>query len=105
MKFSSINEASSTEVQHENPNKLINQKSQNKQKHAGEDEIVVSEQQSQSCEISNKKSKDKIITEKQTLSDTSRFKKKKNNSSEQESFNIFNFRSLTQSQSKSTKSE
>ena len=30
MKFSSIDEASSTEVQHENSDKLINQKSQNK---------------------------------------------------------------------------
>ena len=66
MKFLSIDEASSTEVQHENLNKLINQKSQNKQKCAEEDEIVVSEQQSQSCEISNKKSKDKITAEKQT---------------------------------------
>jgi len=95
MKFLSIDEASSTEVQHENPDKLINQKSQNKQKHAEEDEIVVSEQQNQSCEISNKKNKDKIAAEKQTSSDTNRFKKRKNNSSEQESFNIFNFRFLT----------
>ena len=95
MKFLSIDEASSTEVQHENPDKLVNQKSQNKQKHAEEDEVVVPGQQGQSCEVSNKKSKDKIAAEKQTPSDTSRPKKEKNNSPEQESFNIFNFRSLT----------